>query len=268
MPSGAEPPDYEELLVEPAVGAASPRNSARPTHCSSSSHRRRCAGIADLVASTDGVVVVGDAMPDGVDRVVRRRDAARTRPAAPAAPRRAAARRARRRSTRRSFRVTSMPGLALLGLIVMLVGGWPTARSPAVRRDLGPKPDTVNHRVIPAPIAVQPANPPADGVDTVAIDTPFLVLNPADSASVAAWSVELVCCKYAVRRYFEAATRRQECPDGNLLAGEGAGCDLVQGDQRRVRRAERQPTRCSARCGNASSLTGRAAPSCDCRLRS
>jgi SPOR domain len=190
MPSGAEPPDYEELFASPRwarVAEEFRKADALLILVAPATAR----GIAELVASTDGVVVVGDAMPAGVPTSAIVALLRETRPAAPPAPREQRAPRPAPLS-RRSFRVTSMPGLALLGLIVVLVG-WlayrPLAGGPA---RLGPKPDTVNHRAIPAPIAVQPANPAAEGVDTAAIDTPFLVLNPADSATAAAWGVELV----------------------------------------------------------------------------
>ncbi len=115
-----------------------------------------------------------------------------------------------------------MPGIALLSLLVILVG-WlayrPLAGGPA---HLGPKPDTVNHRVIPAPIAVQPATP-ADGVDTVAIDTPYLVANPSDSTSSAAFGVELV----AANTQSGAILKLQQ--DGNNVPTETFSRAQVQG---------------------------------------
>jgi SPOR domain len=194
MPSGAEPPDYAEMLASPRWARLSEEFRkadallilAAPTTAN---------GIAGLVAST--VVVVGDAMPANVEAssvVAMLREA---KPHSAPRERAPAERTAKERTVRapatarKRFRIAPVPGIAALALIVVLVG-WlayrPLAGGPA---RLGPKPDTVNHRAIPAPIAVQPANP-ADGVDTTAIDTPFLVLNPADSTTGAAWGVELV----------------------------------------------------------------------------
>jgi hypothetical protein len=123
---------------------------------------------------------------------------------------------------RLQFKVNSMPGIALLSLLVILVG-WlayrPLAGGPA---HLGPKPDTVNHRVIPAPIAVQPATP-ADGIDTVAIDTPYLVANPSDSTSAAAFGVELV----AANTQSGAILKLQQ--DGNNVPTETFSPAQVQG---------------------------------------
>jgi SPOR domain len=186
MPSGAEPPDYEEMFASPRWARLSDefRKADSLLIIAAPATAR---GVAALVASTDGVVIVGDAKPANVEassvvamlREAKPAAAPKERAPRPAAP------------TRKRLRVATVPGIAALALIVVLVG-WlayrPLAGGPA---RLGRKPDTVNHRVIPAPIAVQPANP-ADAVDTTAIDTPFLVLNPADSTSGAAWGVELV----------------------------------------------------------------------------
>jgi len=189
IPSGSEPPDYDELLSNPrwARVASDARASDSLLILVAPAAPR---GIAELVALTDGVVVVGDAVPAGVEAssVV-----AMLRESKPAAAAKGAEHRASRAAPvkRRQFKVNSMPGIALLSLLVILVG-WlayrPLAGGPA---HLGPKPDTVNHRVIPAPIAVQPAAA-ADGIDTVAIDTPYLVANPYDSASATPYGVELV----------------------------------------------------------------------------
>ena len=131
-----------------------------------------------------------------------------------------------------------MPGIALLSLLVILAGGWRTDRSPVRPAHLGPKPDTVNHRVIPAPIAVQPATP-VDGVDTVAIDTPYLVANPADSASSAAFAVELMAANTQAGAILKLQQDGKDLPAATFCAGADAGCDVVQGGQRRVRRHER-----------------------------
>jgi len=217
IPSGSEPPDYQDLLSNPrwARLAAEARAAdallilVAPATAS---------GIAELVASTDGVVVVGDAMPDGVEASSVVAMLRESRPAAPREPRASRVIAVQRRS----FRVASAPGIALLALIVILVG-WlayrPLAGGPA---RLGPKPDTMNHRVIPAPITVQPANP-GEGVDTTAIDTPFLVANPADSSIAAAFAVELV----AANTQSGAILKLQQ--DGNNVPAETFSPAQVQG---------------------------------------
>ena len=232
IPSGSEPPDYDELLSNPrwarVASEARASDSLLILIAPAGAH-----GIAELVALTDGVVVVGDAVPAGVEASSVVAMLRESRPAAARAGEQRASRAAP--AKRRQFKVNSMPGIALLSLLVILVG-WlayrPLAGGPA---HLGPKPDTVNHRVIPAPIAVQPATPrrrrhggdrhPVFGGESVRLHVVRRVRG------------RIGCRKYAVRRYFEAATRRQQRPDGNLLAGAGAGCDVVQGGQRRVRDA-------------------------------
>jgi hypothetical protein len=185
IPSGSEPPEYEELLTNPrwarvvseARATASLFILAAPAGAP---------GIAELVALTDGVVVVGDAVPAGIEASSVVAMLRESRPATAAREHRASRAVAVKR---RQFKVTSMPGIALLSLLVILVG-WlayrPLAGGPA---RLGPKPDTVSRRAISAPISVQPANP---AIDTAAIDTPYMVLNPGDSVSPAAFAVELV----------------------------------------------------------------------------
>ena len=186
MPSGTEPPVYEELLSSPRWARLSAEYRAAdsllivvvPATADS---------IAELVAATDGMVVVGDAVPAGVEASSVVAMLRETRPTAAARERRPSRAAVIKRPP---FKVTSMPGIALVSLLVILVG-WlayrPLAGGPA---RLGRKPDTVNHRVIPAPIDVQPTG--GDGVDTTAIDTPFLVANPGDSATATAYAVELV----------------------------------------------------------------------------
>jgi sporulation related protein len=218
IPSGSEPPDYQELLSNPRWTRVA--SEARATASLIVLVAPGGApGIADLVALTDGVVVVGDAIPAGVEASSVVAMLRESRPVAAAKehrPSRAVA------VKRRQFKVTSMPGIALLSLIVILVG-WlayrPLAGGPA---RLGPKPDTVNHRVIPAPIAVQPANP-GDRVDTAAIDAPYMVANPGDSLSAAAFAVELV----AANTPSGAILKLQQ--DGNNVPTETFSPAQVQG---------------------------------------
>ncbi len=104
IPSGSEPPDYDELLSNPrwARVASEARASDSLLILAAPAGAR---GIAELVALTDGVVVVGDAVPGRRRRVARRRDAARVE-AAPRRGRPSSARRARRRRSGGSSRST------------------------------------------------------------------------------------------------------------------------------------------------------------------
>jgi hypothetical protein len=218
MPSGTEPPDYDELL-------ASPRWRRLVDEFRSGdallilAAPAAAANIAELVGATDGVVVVGDAMPGSVDAssVI-----AKVRESRPAPPVREARPSKPVPTKRRPFRVASVPGIALLALLVILIG-WlayrPLAGGPA---RLGPKPDTVNHRVIPAPISVQPANP-ADVADTAASDAPAVVLNPGDSAVATPFAVELV----AANTQSGAILKLQQ--DGNSVPAETFAPAMVQG---------------------------------------
>jgi hypothetical protein len=239
MPSGVEPPVYDELLSSPRWARVA-EEFAKADALLILVAPATAHGITDLVAATNGVVVVGDALPAGVEAqsVVALLREARPAPAKtsgkparasnkPSSKPPAKAREPRFPQTvtigGRSIRVTSMPGIALLSLIVILVG-WlayrPLAGGPA---RLGRKPDTVNHRAIPAPITVQPANGSADGVDTTAIDAPFLVFNPSDSAAAAAWGVELV----SANTQSGAILKLQQ--DGNNVPAETFSPAQVQG---------------------------------------
>lgn len=219
IPSGSEPPNYDDLFTNPrwARMADDFRKSASLLVLAAPAGT---AALAELVSATDGVVVVGDAVPakvaaSSVVAVLRE-----SMPAPPSArPQRAS--RPAPVAKRRAFKIASVPGISLLVLITVLVG-WlayrPLAGGPA---RLGPKPDTINHRVIPAPIAVQPAAPGA--ADTAAADAPYLVLNPADSSDAAAFGVELV----AANTQSGAILKLQQ--DGNNVPAETFSPAQVQG---------------------------------------
>lgn len=218
IPSGSEPPNYDDLFTHPRWarlteefrGSSSLLVLAAPAGAPA---------VAELVAATDGVVVVGDAMPADVAASSVVAMLRETKAAPPVRARRAS--RPAPPAPRRPFKIASVPGISMLVLITALVG-WlayrPLAGGPA---RLGPKPDTVNHRVIPAPIAVQPATP--GGGDTAAIDAPFQVLNPADSSEAAAFSVELV----AANTQSGAILKLQQ--DGNNVPAETFSPAQVQG---------------------------------------
>lgn len=174
--------------------------------------------MGEFVAATDGVVVLGEAMPEGVAASSVVATLREPRAGAPREPRRTAA--AKASPVRRQVRLATAGGIGLLAVIVVLVG-WLAYRPLAGGQPrLGRKPDTVNHRVIPAPIAVQPASP---GVDTTAIDAPFLVANPADSATATAFSVELV----SANTQSGAILRLQQ--DGKNVPAETFSPAMIQG---------------------------------------
>jgi hypothetical protein len=218
IPSGSEPPNYDELFTSPRWARMTEdfRKSASLLVLAAPAG---AAALAELVAATDGVVVVGDSVPaevaaSSVVAVLRE-----SKPAPPSTrPQRAS--RPAPAAKRRAFKIASVPGVSLLVLITVLVG-WlayrPLAGGPA---RLGPKPDTVNHRVIPAPIAVQPASP---GTADTAAEATYLVLNPADSSEAAAFGVELV----AANTQSGAILKLQQ--DGNNVPAETFSPAQVQG---------------------------------------
>jgi hypothetical protein len=199
MPSGTEPPEYEELFPNPRwhrlaagfreVGAL--LVLAAPV---SAPH------IEDLVAATDGAVLVGEAVPRRlpVSSVVSTvREAATKAPedliVFPTSEEPAAARR------RPSWLLAAVAGV-LLFLIVATIAAW-LAYRPMARGGqsaLGPKPDTTRHAVpAVAPAAVANAAPRDSVVrpdSAVVTDTlgVLRVTNPQDSAQAAAFGVVLV----------------------------------------------------------------------------
>jgi len=190
MPSGTEPPTYEEMLPHPRwhrlaagfreVGAllilAAPASAPK---------------IEELVAATDGAVLVGDAGPRqlplaAVIGSVRE-------PRAGPAPAATIASDARRPWFKR--RLPLVPGIALTVLLAA-VGLWLAYRplSHAGKPSTGPKPDTT--KALPRnPVAADSASRDSSA-EAMALNGNALtlqhVINPEDSAAAAQFAVELL----------------------------------------------------------------------------
>jgi len=200
MPSGTEPPEYEELFPNPRwhrlaagfreVGAL--LVLAAPV---SAPH------IEDLVAATDGAVLVGEAVPRRlpVSSVISTVREVAVKPPedliVSPTPEEPAAARGRPR-----WLVAALLGLVVLFLVVAAAAAWlayrPMARGgPAA---LGVKPDTARHTlpaVTPSPgAAAAPRDSLSRSDSGVATDTlgVLRVTNPQDSLQSAAYSVVLV----------------------------------------------------------------------------
>lgn len=193
MPSGTEPPDYNEMLPNPRwyrltagfreVGAmlvlAVPATAPR---------------IGELVAATDGAIIVGNATPrllPGARIIATLGDTGTAPRGITAAPTRAAPRAARWSRTRR---IAAAAGAVLT---IALAGGaaWlayrPLAGSP--RRSAVARPDTAKG-LTNILAAVGPDTAIRDsGVEgaAAAVSAP-VVKNPGDSGGTAAFAVELM----------------------------------------------------------------------------
>jgi hypothetical protein len=186
MPSGTEPPVYEEILPNHRwqrlaagfreVGAllvlAAPANAPH---------------IEELVAATDGAILVGHGVPAKLP-VVRVISSVRETPSKgfemPVLP-------PARRWTRK--RIGVMAGVVLT-VALAGIAGWLAMRpfASSVHR-IGPKPDTTQGVAAIAPVVRPDTAVVASGVgDSVTALTPPLVENPEDSALAAGYAIELM----------------------------------------------------------------------------
>jgi hypothetical protein len=190
MPSGTEPPTYDEILPNPrwhrlTAGFREVKALLVLAVPTSAPH------IEDLVAATDGAILVGEAVPRGlsVSRVIASvREPQRAPPDVLIPP-------SAQESTRWSNqRIAAIAGIALT-VVIALVAAWlayrPLAGSSFTTR--GPKPDTTQG--LKKVVAINPDTAvriaPAGGAAAVTVDVP-IVANPADSSVAAAFAVELV----------------------------------------------------------------------------
>jgi hypothetical protein len=189
MPSGTEPPDYDEILVNPRwhrltagfreVGAllllAAPASAPH---------------IEDLVAATDGAILIGDVVPGNLP-VVHVISSVRETPAKGVETPEAAAVVVPKRAWRPK-RVGMMAGLALT-FALAVVAGWLATR-PFVRDPRrGPhSPDTAKGVTAPTIIRPDTAVVPSGESGPVIPLTTAVVQNPADSAQAAAYAIELM----------------------------------------------------------------------------
>jgi len=197
MPSGTEPPAYDEILPNPRwarltagfreVGAllvlAAPANAEK---------------IEQLVEATDGAILVGEAVPRKlpVARVIG--TVREPRPEAEAVP--AIEPRARPRVRRR--RIAAAAGI-FLTLVLAAGAAWLAYRPLAGSAHLlGKRQDTTGgHPKVPAPVALArdslaAANGEAAAADSQSAVGPIVTVprpaNPADSAQAAAFAIELL----------------------------------------------------------------------------
>ena len=195
MPSGSEPPTYEEILPNPRwhrltagfreVGAllilAAPASAPH---------------IEALVDATDGAILVGEGVPRGlpVAQVLASVREARAEPEPSGAqgerPRKAVAAAGRRWPTRRT---ATVGGLALT-IVLAGMALWLATRPISVGsrgRRIGPKPDTAKGiGAVVSAVSPDTAVRPSDS--TLAPIAMPRVANPADSAQAAAFAVELM----------------------------------------------------------------------------
>ena len=222
MPSGTEPPDYREILPNPRwrrlvagfreVGAllvlAVPASAPQ---------------IEDLVAATDGAILVGEAAPRNVPvpSVVCSVRATREPVAAPAEQ--VGGRKAPGRSKRQ---IAAIAGVGL-AIVLAAIGLWLAYRPLAKggRSTLGPKPDTTAKapRAVASPVKMASRDSGADIAGPVPTITAPTVTNPADSAQAAAFAVLFVADNTQA-----GAILRLQQDDKNLPAATFAPV-LVQG---------------------------------------
>jgi len=228
MPSGTEPPNYEEMLAHPRwlrvavgfeeVGAllvlAVPAGAQR---------------LADLVGSTDGVVFVGPAVVADVPAtsVLGTVEAPRARAEPPpSAPPPSPVVRGRLPARRqRTWRAASFAGLGV-SVTIAAIAAWlayrPLAGGP---QRLGPKPGS--SKASKQTIAMTPESMVRD----TAVDTGSLqpeapeVSNPEDSAQATAFGVELL----AANTQAGAILKLQK--DGKTLPAATFAPALIQGAQ-------------------------------------
>jgi hypothetical protein len=187
MPSGTEPPTYEEILPHPRwhrlaagfreVGAllvlAAPASAPN---------------IEDLVAAADGAVLVGDAAPRQLPLAAIVGTVREPRTAQPELPPPVEA------ASVPWFksRLALIPGAALTLLLVAL-GVWLAYRpfDRSGKSSTGPKPDTARGVGTVLPIAAESAARNAADTASGSFNLPR-VINPEDSATAAAFAVELL----------------------------------------------------------------------------
>jgi hypothetical protein len=187
MPSGTEPPTYEEILPHPRwhrlaagfreVGAllvlAAPASAPN---------------IEDLVAAADGAVLVGDAAPRQLPLAAIVGTVREPRTAQPELPPPVEA------ASVPWFksRLALIPGAALTLLLVAL-GVWLAYRpfDRSGKSSTGPKPDTARGVGAVLPIAAESAARNAADSASGSFNLPRII-NPEDSATAAAFAVELL----------------------------------------------------------------------------
>lgn len=233
IPSGTEPPVYDEILTNPrwhrlSAGFREVKALLVLAVPTSAPH------VDDLVSAADGAILVGEGVPRGlsVSRViasVREPNGPPPEVLTPAASADADAE-PEHRSRRR---IAAIAGIALT-LVIVLVGLWlayrPFARGTFTTK--GPNPDTTQGLktvLVASPnsaVGDSPANaPPAAGAAAPRLPTMPSILNPSDSTAAAAFAVEVM----AANTQAGAILKLQQ--DGKDLPAATFAPVLIQGAQ-------------------------------------
>jgi hypothetical protein len=209
MPSGTEPPTYEEILPNPrwhrlAAGFREVRALLVLAAPASAPH------IAELVAATDGAILIGDAAPEVPEAAIiaSLREPTRARVSAPASPAVPLARfSAKHTEKRRRIPTAALTGILLtVGLTTAAV--WLAARPLSKSgRDRAERTECDSTESAASCVASPPKSPsvptPSQGgarratedvggtVAKVAGGPAVKIANPSDSVSAAAYAVEL-----------------------------------------------------------------------------
>jgi hypothetical protein len=220
MPSGTEPPPYEEILPNPrwhrlAAGFREVGALLVLAAPASAPH------IQDLVAATDGAILVGEVVPrqlpvSAVITTIRetRPEVPDEVPAAPPPPPR------RRWSARWSNRQIASIGGVVLTLTLAGAAAWLAYRPLADEsRRLGAPPDTSGSS---RPFSAVQLDSATDSAAAVMPVTPP-ILNPQDSAAAALYGVELM----AANTQAGAILKLQQ--DGKTLPAPTFSPVLIQG---------------------------------------
>jgi hypothetical protein len=193
MPSGTEPPDYEEMLPNPrwhrlAAGFREVGALLVLAAPASAPH------IEDLVAATDGAILVGEGVPRSLPVALVVSTVREPRPETAPEPVGITKERPPRWSRRR---VAAFAGVVLT-LSLAGVAAWLAYRpfAETKRKHIGPPPDTTKgiQRVIAGAspdTAIRPPGSDTTSAPPVTISVPQ-VTNPQDSAQTAAFGVELM----------------------------------------------------------------------------
>ena len=222
MPSGTEPPDYEEILPHPrwhrlAAGFREVGALLVLAAPASAPH------IEDLVAAADGACSSGDAAPRS-SRWPQSSSSVRETGQAQRAP---SSGRPTAVTTRRCAVVQApaprwLAGHSTFVLVAIGADGWRIVRSLVTREpSTGPNPRYRAGRWATAPSAARPNRSagmrPADSA-TAATAVPR-VSEPAGFGASGALRRRIDGCEHAGGRYLEAAAGRQESAGRDLLAG-------------------------------------------------
>ncbi len=223
MPSGTDTPPYEEMLASPRwqrltagfreMGAllilAAPASAPR---------------LADLIAATDGAVLVGETSPGSLPDIPVLGAVREPRPIT--GPRRTpvAAPKSSRISKRQMASIAGVVLAAALAGTALWLAYRPMASSPRPRRAYvadSSKPGAAAARIVPAFDSI--TRDSTGGAAAAAAGSALRIANPGDSANIAAFAVELM----ATNSQADAIFKLQK--DGKNLPAATFAPALIQG---------------------------------------